>query len=106
MDERSDDGGTADDARRPGRGAALRWFGTVSPSAVIGLLLAVLSLALPALWALGVAAVATALGAVGRRQYRADSTTGPGWISLAAMILGGFVLISQGGLLLAAGLGS
>ncbi|MGR0219533.1 hypothetical protein [Agromyces sp. ZXT2-6] len=88
------------------RGRALRWFGTVSPAAVIGALLAVLSLALPALWALGVAAVAIALGVIGRRQFRADPSTGPGWISLAAIALGGFVFVSQGILLLVATIGN
>lgn len=97
MVERRDDGAAP--------GGALRWFGTVSPAAVIGALLAVLSLALPALWALGVAAVATALGVIGRRQYRADPATGPGWISLVAIILGGFVFVTQGTLLLLATLG-
>jgi hypothetical protein len=87
------------------RGAALRWFATVSPWAVIGALLAILSLALPALWALGVSAVAIALGVIGRRQFRADPSTGPGWISLTAIILGGFVFVSQGVLLLVATLG-
>ena len=87
------------------RGGALRWFGAVSPAAVIGALLALLSLALPALWALGVAAVAIALGVIGRRQFRADPSTGPGWISLTAVILGGFVFVSQGVLLLLATLG-
>lgn len=77
----------------------------MSPAAVIGALLAVLSLALPALWALGVAGVAIALGVIGRRQYRADRSTGPGWISLVAIILGGFVFLSQGVLLLLVALG-
>lgn len=99
--------GTADSAMRltgrmverpqdDGRGAALRWFGTVSPWAVIGALLALLSLAMPALWAIGLAAVAIALGVIGRRQFRTDPSTGPGWISLTAIILGGFVFVSQG----------
>ena len=87
------------------RGGALRWFGTVSPAAVVGALLALLSLALPALWAIGVAGVAIALGVIGRRQYRADPSTGPGWISFVAIILGGFVFVSQGVLLLLATLG-
>jgi hypothetical protein len=87
------------------RGGALRWFGTVSPAAVIGSLLALLSLALPALWALGVSAVAIALGVIGRRQFRADASTGPGWISLTAIILGGFVFATQGVLLLMATFG-
>jgi hypothetical protein len=87
------------------RGGMLRWFGTVSPAAVIGALLALLSLALPALWALGVAAVAIALGVIGRRQFRADPSTGPGWISITAIILGAFVFASQGVLLLMATLG-
>ncbi|MGR2751378.1 hypothetical protein [Agromyces arachidis] len=99
MAERADGG---DAGRPPERGAVLRWFGTVSAPAVIGALLAVLSLALPALWALGIAAVAVALGVIGRRQYRADPATGPGWISLVAIILGGFVVISQGALLILA----
>ncbi|MEI5583267.1 MULTISPECIES: hypothetical protein [unclassified Agromyces] len=103
MVQRPDGGG---EAGGPARGGALRWFGTVSPAAVIGLLLALLSLALPALWALGVSGIAVALGVQGRRRFRADPAAGPGWISLTAMILGGFVFLTQGALILAATLGS
>jgi hypothetical protein len=99
MVQHPDGGGEAGGASR---GRALRWFGTVSPAAVIGLLLALLSLALPALWALGVSGVAIALGVQGRRRFRADPATGPGWISIAAIILGVFVFVTQGVLILMA----
>ncbi|GAA4053710.1 hypothetical protein [Agromyces indicus] len=103
MVQRPDGGGDADGAPR---GGALRWFGTVSPAAVIGLLLAALSLALPALWALGVSGIALALGVQGRRRFREDPSTGPGWISMAAIILGGFVFVTQGALILFATVGN
>lgn len=77
---------------RPG-GAAKR--PRVSLSAIIGVLLAVLSLALPAVPALATAAGAIILGVLGRRQFKRDPETGPGWVSLAAIIVGGFVFVSQ-----------
>lgn len=67
----------------------------VSLYAVVGLLLAVLSLALPAVPALATAAGAIILGVLGRRQFKRDPATGPGWVSLAAIIVGAFVFASQ-----------
>jgi hypothetical protein len=67
----------------------------VSLSAIIGLLLAVLSLALPAVPALATAAGAIILGVLGRRQFKRDPATGPGWVSLAAIIVGAFVFAGQ-----------
>jgi len=31
----------------------------------------------------------------GRRQFKRDPSTGPGWVSLAAIIVSGFVFVSQ-----------
>lgn len=64
-------------------------------AATIGLVLAVGSLFLPATGALAASAGAIALGIVGRRQFKRDPSTGPGWVSLAAIIVGGFVFVSQ-----------
>ncbi len=80
-------------ADRPGGGAAKR--PRVSLYAVVGLLLCVLALALPAVPALATAAGGIILGVLGRRQFRRDPTTGPGWVSLAAIIVSGFVFVSQ-----------
>ncbi|WP_353828790.1 hypothetical protein [Agromyces sp. SYSU T0242] len=66
-----------------------------SLAAIIGIGLAVLAFALPAWWALPVAAAAVGLGILGRRQYRDDPATGPGWLSMTAIILGAFVLVAQ-----------
>jgi len=79
-------------ADRPGSGAART---RVSLSAVIGLLLGVLAFVLPAVPALATAAGGIILGVLGRRQFRRDPATGPGWVSLAAIIVGGFVFVSQ-----------
>jgi hypothetical protein len=67
--------------------------------AIIALVLAVGSIFLPAVFALVVAAGAIALALVARRQLKRDAATGPSWVSLTALVLGGFVLISQGVLL-------
>ncbi|WP_353816305.1 hypothetical protein [Agromyces sp. SYSU T00266] len=66
-----------------------------SLAAIIGVALAVFAFLLPSWWALPVAAIAIVLGVVGRRQFRADPITGPGWLSLTAIILGAFVLLGQ-----------
>ncbi|TYL50513.1 hypothetical protein [Agromyces mariniharenae] len=63
--------------------------------AIVGLLLGVLSLALPAVPALVAAAGGIILGVLGRRQFRRDPANGPGWVSLAAIIVSGFVFVSQ-----------
>ena len=71
-----------------------RWR-SVSLAAVIGLLLAVGSLFLPAVGALVVSAGAIVLGVLGRRQLKRDPGSGPGWVSIAALVVGGFVFLSQ-----------
>ncbi|KRE29572.1 hypothetical protein [Agromyces sp. Soil535] len=63
--------------------------------AIIGLLIAVGSFMLPAVPAVVAGAGAVVLGVLGRRQFRRDPRTGPSWVSLAAIIVGGFVLASQ-----------
>ncbi|WP_448810448.1 hypothetical protein [Agromyces bauzanensis] len=68
-------------------------------AATIGLILAGGSLFLPAMGALAVSAGAIALGIVGRRQFKRDPSSGPGWVSLAAIIVGGFVFVSQAAIL-------
>ena len=70
-----------------------------SLTAIIGALLAVLALVLPAVPALATAAGAIVLGVLGRRQFRRDPVTGPGWVSLVAIIVGAFVVVSQGAIL-------
>ena len=67
----------------------------VSLFAIIGLALGVLALALPALPALVTAAGGIILGVLGRRQFKHDPATGPGWVSLAAIIVSAFVFVSQ-----------
>lgn len=67
--------------------------------AIIGLLLAVGSLFFPAVAALVMSAAAIVLGVLARRQLKRDPTTGPSWVSLAALVIGGFVFLSQGVLL-------
>lgn len=67
--------------------------------AIIGLILAVGSFFLPAVGAIALAAGAIVLGVLARRQLRRDPSTGPSWVSLAALILGGFVFLSQSVLL-------
>ncbi|GAA2027717.1 hypothetical protein GCM10009819_08960 [Agromyces tropicus] len=66
-----------------------------SLAAIIGVGLAVLAFALPSWFALPVGAAAIVLGVVARRQFRADPATGPGWLSITAIVLGAFVLIGQ-----------
>ncbi|GAA1056797.1 hypothetical protein GCM10017608_11870 [Agromyces luteolus] len=82
---------------RPGSGIPGDGEPTRRPSlaAIIGIALAVFAFLLPSWWALPVAAIAIVLGVVGRRQFRADPVTGPGWLSLTAIILGAFVLLGQ-----------
>jgi len=63
--------------------------------AIIGLIIAVGSFLLPAVPAVVAGAGAVVLGVLGRRQFRRDPRSGPSWVSLAAIIVGGFVLVSQ-----------
>lgn len=67
--------------------------------AIIALVLAVGSIFLPAIYALVVAAGAIVLALIARRQLKRDPATGPSWVSLTALVLGGFVFVSQGVLL-------
>ena len=67
--------------------------------AIVGLLLAVGSLLLPAVPAMVAAAGGITLGVLGRRQFKRDPRSGPSWVSLAAIIVGGFVFASQAVLL-------
>ena len=53
------------------------------------------SLFLPAVGALVVSAGAVALGVLGRRQLKRDPSSGPGWVSIAALVVGGFVFLAQ-----------
>ena len=68
----------------------------LSLAAIAGVLLAIASALLPATWALPVALVAIVLGVIGYRQARRDPRTGPQWVSVVAMVVGAFVAISQG----------
>jgi hypothetical protein len=63
--------------------------------AIIGLVLAVASVLLPAVPALVVSAGAIVLGVLARRQLKRDPATGPSWVSISALVIGGFVFISQ-----------
>ncbi|MFC5792006.1 hypothetical protein EDM22_12190 [Agromyces tardus] len=68
----------------------------LSLAAIAGVLLAIASVLLPATWALPVALIAIVLGVIGYRQARRDPRTGPQWVSVVAMVVGAFVAISQG----------
>lgn len=63
--------------------------------AIIGLVLAAASLLLPAAAALVASAGAIVLGALARRQLKRDPATGPSWVSIAALVIGGFVFLTQ-----------
>ncbi|WP_159605653.1 hypothetical protein [Agromyces humi] len=67
--------------------------------AIIGVVLSAGSFLLPAVPALVAAAGGIVLGMLGRRQFKRDPATGPSWVSLAAIIVGAFVFISQAVLL-------
>lgn len=67
--------------------------------AIIGLLLAVASLFFPAVGAIVISGVAILLGVLARRQLKRDPATGPSWVSIAALAIGGFVFLSQAVLL-------
>ena len=67
--------------------------------AIIGVLLSAGSFLLPAVPALVASAGGIALGVIGRRQFKRDPRTGPSWVSLAAIIIGAFVFVSQAVLL-------
>ena len=71
----------------------------ISLYALIGLALSVGSFLVPAVPALVTAAGGIILGILGRRQFKRDPLTGPGWVSLAAIVVGGFVFLSQAVLL-------
>lgn len=63
--------------------------------AIIGLILAIASVLLPAVAALVVSAGAIVLGVLARRQLKRDPATGPSWVSIAALVIGAFVFVSQ-----------
>ena len=63
--------------------------------AIVGLVLAVASVLLPAVAALVASAGAIVLGVLARRQLKRDTATGPSWVSIAAIVIGGFVFVSQ-----------
>ncbi len=66
---------------------------------IIGLIIAIGSFLLPAVPALVAAGGGVILGVLGRRQVKRDPRTGPSWVSLAAIIVGGFVFVAQAVLL-------
>jgi hypothetical protein len=63
--------------------------------AITGLVLAVGSVLLPAVAALVVSAGAIVLGVLARRQLKRDPATGPSWVSIAALVIGAFVFLTQ-----------
>lgn len=63
--------------------------------AIIGLILAVGAFFLPAIGAVVLGAGAVVLGVLARRKLKADPSTGPSWVSLTAIVVGGFVAVSQ-----------
>jgi len=73
---------------------------SLSIAAIAGVLLALASLMLPALWALGASALGAVLGVVGYRQAKRDPRTGPLWVSVVAIVVGALVFLSQGVILL------
>ena len=82
----------------PGGSGAL---GPRRPSllAIVALLLAVASVFFPAVGAIVLSAIAIVLAVFARRQLKRDPTTGPSWVSLTALVVGGFVFLSQAVLL-------
>ncbi|WP_157413217.1 hypothetical protein [Agromyces allii] len=73
-----------------------RFGRNTSRIAIVGAAAAVISLVLPAIPALVVAFAAFVLGLVARRQLRVDPATGPSWVSIIALVLGGFIFVTQG----------
>lgn len=67
----------------------------LSTYGIIGVLLALGSLFLPAVPALVAAVGAVVLGVLARRQVKREPRTGPSWIWVVAVIVGGFVFVSQ-----------
>ena len=63
--------------------------------AIIGVVLAVLSLLTPALASLPLSALAVVLGLRGRREVKKDPTLVAGWLWIGAVAVGGFVLVFQ-----------
>lgn len=76
-----------------------RFSRSTSRVAIVAVAAAVIALALPAVPALVVAFVSVVLGLVARRQLRVDPMTGPSWLSIVAIVLGGFIFVSQGAIL-------
>jgi len=71
----------------PARG--LQWL------AVAALAFAAASLLLPAVGAFILSAAAIVLGVLARRELRRNPDAGPSWVSLAALIVAGFVFAWQ-----------
>ena len=79
--------GSRDPNGAPRRG--LQWL------AIAALAFAAASLLLPAVGAFILSAAAIVLGVLARRQLRRNRDAGPSWVSLAALIIGGFVFAWQ-----------
>jgi len=79
--------GSRDSSGAPSR--APQWL------AIAALAFAAASLLLPALGAFILSAAAIVLGVLARRQLRRNPDVGPSWVSLAALIIAGFVFAWQ-----------
>ena len=72
-----------------GRSRGVQWL------AIAALAFAAASLLLPAVGAFILSAAAIVLGVLARRQLRRNPDAGPAWVSLAALIVAGFVFAWQ-----------
>jgi hypothetical protein len=79
--------GSRDTSGGPSRG--IQWL------AIAALAFAAASLLLPAVGAFILSAAAFVLGVLARRQLRRTPGAGPSWVSIAALIVGGFVFAWQ-----------
>lgn len=79
--------GSRDTNRSPSRN--VQWL------AIAALAFAVASLLFPAVGAFILSAAAIVLGVLARRQLRRNPDAGPSWVSITALILGGFVFAWQ-----------
>jgi hypothetical protein len=76
------------DERRPSQ-PGIHWL------SIAALVFAVASLVLPAVGSIILSGAAIVLAVLARRQLRRDPEVGPAWVSLAALILAGFVFFVQ-----------
>jgi len=79
--------GSGNTSRVPSRG--IQWL------AIAALAFAAASLLLPAVGAFILSAAAIVLAVLARRQLRRNPDAGPSWVSIAALVIAGFVFAGQ-----------